>query len=251
MGDPDYGSISYLTGQRASACTCPGEDHPGPSTNVGRSGPEIDVIEAQVDYHGYGTASQSLQIAPFDPNYRWLNDSSGMTIYDADLTTLNQWSGSINQESVSAVTKLDNVSYNGVAYQTFGYELSPGPDGFVTWYVNGKPTWQIRGAAFPPSPVTEIGQRTISEEPMYIILNLGLSDKFQSVAFDRLVFPAIMRIDYVRVYQTKGGSITCDPPSHPTTDYIQNHLVAYTNPNATTWAQAGYTKPKSSFPNGC
>jgi beta-glucan synthesis-associated protein KRE6 len=36
-----------------AACTCPGESHPGPvrsdGTFVGRSAPEIDVIEAIVD----------------------------------------------------------------------------------------------------------------------------------------------------------------------------------------------------------
>ena len=52
-GDPDFGgALSYLPGQRLSRCTCPGENHPGPThsdgTFVGRSAPEIDVFEAQV-----------------------------------------------------------------------------------------------------------------------------------------------------------------------------------------------------------
>ena len=65
-GSSDYsGSLSYLPGQRLSACTCKGDSHPGPSNDVGRGGPEIDVIEAQVDYHGYGTASQSYQLVRF------------------------------------------------------------------------------------------------------------------------------------------------------------------------------------------
>ncbi len=41
------GSLSYLPGQRTSACTCPGEDHPGPNVRVSRSAPEIDALEAQ------------------------------------------------------------------------------------------------------------------------------------------------------------------------------------------------------------
>jgi beta-glucanase (GH16 family) len=40
--------LSYLPGMRYPSCTCPGEDHPGPNNNVGRSVPEIDLIEAQV-----------------------------------------------------------------------------------------------------------------------------------------------------------------------------------------------------------
>ena len=89
-GSRDYGGeLSWLTGQRMSACTCPGDPHPGPSNNVGRGSPEIDILEAQVDYHGYGTASQSLQIAPFDAGYMWNNlSSAGMTIYNPAITIL-------------------------------------------------------------------------------------------------------------------------------------------------------------------
>lgn len=48
----DY-ALSYLPGQRLSACTCPKElGHPGPKTDgvwTGRGAPEIDLFEAQVD----------------------------------------------------------------------------------------------------------------------------------------------------------------------------------------------------------
>lgn len=42
------GPLSYLPGQRLSACTCPGEDHPGPWLEKegryrGRASPELDV----------------------------------------------------------------------------------------------------------------------------------------------------------------------------------------------------------------
>jgi beta-glucan synthesis-associated protein KRE6 len=37
------GTFSLLPGQRVSACTCPGSDHPGPSVNRGRGVPEIDM----------------------------------------------------------------------------------------------------------------------------------------------------------------------------------------------------------------
>jgi hypothetical protein len=37
--------ISSLPGQRVSACTCAGEDHPGPVNTKGRGAPEIDAIE--------------------------------------------------------------------------------------------------------------------------------------------------------------------------------------------------------------
>jgi len=62
------GHLSYLPGQRLSRCTCPGEPHPGPvhedGSYVGRSGPEIDVFEAQVDQTTLvGRVSQSAQWA--------------------------------------------------------------------------------------------------------------------------------------------------------------------------------------------
>lgn len=45
-------AFSFLPGQKLSRCTCSGESHPGPmhsdGTYVGRSAPEIDVLEALV-----------------------------------------------------------------------------------------------------------------------------------------------------------------------------------------------------------
>lgn len=39
----DGSTFSLLPGQRLSACSCPGSDHPGPSVSVGRGVPEIDM----------------------------------------------------------------------------------------------------------------------------------------------------------------------------------------------------------------
>ena len=45
-----------------------------------------------------------------------------------------------------------------------------------------------------------------------------------------MIFPAIMQIDYVRVYQRKGqNNVGCDPADYPTKDYIDNHMEAYTS----------------------
>lgn len=81
-----------------------------------------------------------MQIAPFDDAYAWNNDSTGYINHMGDRVTLNDWKGSITQESASAVVKLDNISCErdffailrilqtnsiqdgGVAYQTFGFE---------------------------------------------------------------------------------------------------------------------------------
>lgn len=63
----DFSGINKLPGQRLANCVCPGEDHPTPGK--GRGAPEIDIIEVSADYGGkeLGVATQSYQIAPYDP----------------------------------------------------------------------------------------------------------------------------------------------------------------------------------------
>jgi len=44
-----------------------------------------------------------------------------------------------------------------------------------------------------------------------------------------MMFPAELKIDYVRVYQRKGQTNTgCNPKDYPTAKYIEDHLQAYT-----------------------
>lgn len=48
-----------------------------------------------------------------------------------------------------------------------------------------------------------------------------MSENFGKVDLTNLVFPAVLRVDYVRVYQdTDQLNIGCDPPLYPTADYI-------------------------------
>ena len=105
-----------------------------------------------------------------------------------------------------------------------------------------------------------------------ICLTLLSIASFQKQDFKHLTFPVSMYIEYVRVYQRAGvkNGIGCSPPSHPTADYItayvltpskilprhrthifSRHANAYTNPNLTTWDQAGYTFPRNSQYDGC
>jgi beta-glucan synthesis-associated protein KRE6 len=120
---------SYLPGQRLSACTCPGESHPGPVRKngdyVGRSAPEIDIFEATID-GGVGKVSLTLSsyrhrltnarqgfpigtmgsiqrrsrlwlaellLTDSQAGYIWLNTSDNLKIYDADTTVLNSYHG--------------------------------------------------------------------------------------------------------------------------------------------------------------
>jgi len=121
--------------------------------------------------------------------------------------------------------------------------------GFITWMVDGKPSYKVTAAAVGPDTTVEIDQRLISREPMSIILNLGMSRKslastcsfymklnlsflesFQTVDLTAMTFPGDFLIDYIRVYQRKGETnIGCDPPDFPTAQYINDHLEAYTS----------------------
>ncbi|BGP16403.1 hypothetical protein JCM10213v2_004405 [Rhodosporidiobolus nylandii] len=227
-GSRDYGgTLSYLPGQRASACTCEGEDHPGPNVRVGRGAPEIDVTEQQVDWRGTGSTSQSIQFAPMDAAYGWKNSTPEMTIFDTNKTVQNLFVGAVNQESASLITLTDTTSYEGRGYSEFSFEYEPGPDGKITWFVNDTASWQITAAALGPDPDTEIGQRLISVEPMAINLNLAISQAFQTPNWANLTFPGTFRIDYVRVYQKGSPKVGCDPPDYPTSAYIARHPDIY------------------------
>ncbi|KAL1762328.1 beta-glucan synthesis-associated protein-domain-containing protein [Schizophyllum commune] len=252
------GKLSYLPGQRTSACTCKGEDHPGPDVSMGRAVPEMDLIEAQIDVSNFrGQASQSFQLAPFD--YQYYIDNTTITLYDEDVTVVNSYHGSEWQEAASALTYFDDSAYGENGELTVGLEYWSNPDnrqeGYITWYINGKETWTLPAAALPARSNLDISERLIPEEPMYLIMNLGMSPGFQQQDYEHMTFPAYMYVDYVRVYQREGldtdQSIGCDPSKRPTADYIANHAPAYNNPNYTTWAQAGYNFPLNSLYDGC
>ena len=240
--------LSWLSGMRTPACTCPGEDHPGPDRNMGRSAPELDILEAQNSLGRTGHTSQSLQVAPFDMDYAWDNNSA--TIYDTQYATeFNDYTGGVYQEAVSGLTTIPSDAYvkaPGARYVTFGVEYAPDFDfngsGSITWYMDGQPTWGVDASAMPPRPDIDIGQRIVPTEPMSIIMNLHLSSGFQAIDFDSLTYPAVMKIDYVvravpspacspittdalpplqRVYQPESYDqprVSCDPPDHPTKD---------------------------------
>ncbi|KAG8864942.1 hypothetical protein FRB96_003529 [Tulasnella sp. 330] len=254
------GTLSYLPGQRLSACTCSGEDHPGPTNSKGRGAPEIDVFEAEKNKLGGpgGQTSQSSQFAPFAASYLPINDTTFRTLYTPDRTSYNTFLGSTTQQSLSTLTNMDpsNFQNGGMNFSVYGVEFGPNtsnrPAAYINWVAAGEPSAGMTAGATGPDPSVEIGQRLVSEEPMALVFNLGLSKSFQSVNLPTLSFPAKLYFDYVRVYQKKNSiNVGCDPKDYPTADYINKHMNAYTNANYTLWSQAGYTYPKSSLLNGC
>ncbi|TVY26618.1 putative beta-glucan synthesis-associated protein [Lachnellula hyalina] len=247
--------ISLLPGMRLPACTCANEDHPTPGFS--RSAPEIDAIEASSGFMGpgeydgaTGTASQSFQAAPFDIFYQ--PDADYTAVYDHQITGMNVYRGGVYQQALSAVTWLNNDWYDGKAYQTYGFEATPGATGDISWFVGDDYTWKVDGRATRPNG--NIGQRVIPEEPMALIMNFGMSNSFATVFLANLaeLLPATMRFDYVRIYQEEGKeSITCDPTGYETTEYIAAHPEPYANPNLTLWDKTNYTWPQNTLVNGC
>ncbi|PWN42600.1 concanavalin A-like lectin/glucanase [Ceraceosorus guamensis] len=246
--------LSWLPGMRYSSCTCPGEDHPGPSNDVARAAPEIDGLEAQTQ-KGVGQASQSLQVAAFDVGHKCIQNAA--TIYDESVTHFNDYTGDNYQQAQSGVSNIPEKAYelaDNPTFTKFGLEYSPDLElnggGFLTWYVDGKPTWRMDGKSMPANADIGVGQRHVPTEPMSIVINFGISQGFQNVVFDTLNFPATMKVDYVRVYQKNGQPerVSCSPPDHPTSDFIERHKDVYYNPNVTVWPKAW---PKNSLVDGC
>jgi beta-glucanase (GH16 family) len=257
-GSPAGTELSYLPGQRLSACTCPGSDHPGPSPNVGRGVPEIDIIETQVDTSLFrGQVSQSYQTAPYNYKYQFVNTTPSATIYDDTKTTFNIYKGGVYQQAVSAVTYIDSQNYDDNGYAKYGFEWWSNPshreEGYITWYSSGTKSWTMEPSAVGADTTTGVSARLIPEEPMYVVMNLGLSPSFQKQDWKHLQFPSKMYIDYIRVYQREDvkNGVTCNPSNYPTANYINEHIEAYSNPNLTTWAQAGNTFPRNSLYDGC
>ncbi|ORY28762.1 beta-glucan synthesis-associated protein-domain-containing protein [Naematelia encephala] len=266
-GDPTYDNVlSYLPGQRLSACTCPGDtNHPGPTLSngsfIGRGAPEIDMFEATVDSSTLiGGVSQSGQWAPFNPHYEFLNTSTKYyEIFDDDITEINSYKGGVYQQATSGISQTDQDCYtqDTGCFSVYGFEYAPGvDDGYISWVNNGKKAWTVRAAAMGPNSKAEVGQRLVSEEPMYLIMNLGISENFGAVDYDGLasLWPVHMDVDYIRVYQDPNQrNIGCDPSGYPTAAYIAAHADVYANPNITTWEQsaASGVVPKNSLIDTC
>ncbi|EJF66803.1 beta-glucan synthesis-associated protein [Dichomitus squalens] len=245
-GDNDKsndGVLSFLPGQRLSRCTCPGESHPGPihrdtGEYVGRAAPEIDMFEAQIS-DNKGAVSQSGQWAPFNYQYIWKNTTDNLIIPDPDISKLNNYRGGVYQQATSVVTQTNQDAYefSGQQYSTYGFQYKPGfGDAYISWIANGQLAWQLNVAGMSADTVVEISDRPIPQEPMYLIMNLGISENFGFVDYDHLQFPSTLRVDWIRVYQDpKNINIGCDPPDFPTAAYINEYIEAYTNPDLTTW----------------
>lgn len=114
-------------------------------------------------------------------------------------------------------------------FATYGVEYQTGDNGYVTWFNNGKPMWTMYSLAVCAHPkvfrllvtekfaaadsVANISQRIIPAEPMYIILNLGISESFGKV---RLLNQGAVR--------PADGRVNADISRPPVSDHHEDRL---------------------------
>ncbi|KAE9315807.1 hypothetical protein PF008_g19163 [Phytophthora fragariae] len=137
-----------------------------------------------------------------------------------------------------------------VKYQV---EWVPGPSGYVRWMLDGDPLYEIPAETItnpPQGADTDLKnpRKIMVEEPLYLIFNVAMSSKWGAQppnpknpcrgdgtdpVANRICdsFPMYLKIDYVRVYQDLSPdsimSVGCDPKTHPTRQWILDHLDEY------------------------
>lgn len=71
-------------------------------------------------------------------------------------------------------------------WHTYGLEWSPDA---IVWYLDGEEQWRYTDPA------------TISDEPMYLLMNLAVGGDWAGPPDETSIFPANFLIDYIRVWQ--------------------------------------------------
>ncbi|OBZ79710.1 Beta-glucan synthesis-associated protein KRE6 [Grifola frondosa] len=142
-------------------------------------------------------------MGPFNAEYTWFNTSATLIIPNAT-SFLNPYKGGVFQQATSVVTETDQTGYEltGNNYKVYGVQYQPGFDGaYITWIASGTAAWTLKQAGMAADTVVEIGSRPVPQEPMYLIMNLGMSTNFGTVDLEHLTFPTTMKVDWIRVYQ--------------------------------------------------
>ncbi|RLN70614.1 hypothetical protein BBJ29_008312 [Phytophthora kernoviae] len=140
-------------------------------------------------------------------------------------------------------------------YVKYQLEWVTGSEGYIRWMVEDIVIFEITAESIENVPQDDNKsnpKKIMLEEPMYIIFNVALSTSWGAVppnpgepcrgdgtnAQTNAIcdgFPMYMKIDYIRIYQdlSKGSdmSIGCDPDTHPTAQWIKDHIDEYETPD--------------------
>jgi beta-glucanase (GH16 family) len=205
----------------------------------GRGATEIDVIEVQIKARDEPAfISTSLQISPsLHDNLRPPIDTlpgpgqwyQGLKF--GNYTNINKaYYGELGLDSLSALTQLESNSF--MSFHLYQLDWSPGPHGYIRWWMDGNFLFEIPGEALS-SWSDGIPPRQVPVEPSYLILSTAVSEKFSPPCEGQIcdsIWPSNFTIDYVRVYQgnpNRYTSVGCNPPGFPTTEWIYSHPVVY------------------------
>lgn len=136
-------------------------------------------------------------------------------------------------------------------YLKYEFEWVTGRNGYVRWYIEGDPVYEITSESvenIPQDSQKSNPEKIMIEEPLYVILNVALSTSWgakppnpgkpcrgdgKDPKVNRICdeFPMYMKIDYIRIYQDTSEDSTmtadCDPATHPTKEWIEGHIDEY------------------------
>jgi hypothetical protein len=153
-------------------------------------------------------------------------------------------------DALSANMPLNNTHYEKQHIYRVEWEppAEDGTGGYIKWFTDGKMVYGVSGISL------DIMQTEIPSEPMYLLMNTGVSSSWGFPApcpencdckcyecgnpscacalptgyCDN--YPAAFEIDYVRVYQAVNESkhiLGCSPENRPTDLYIKGHAKKY------------------------
>ncbi|RLN91621.1 hypothetical protein BBJ28_00026454, partial [Nothophytophthora sp. Chile5] len=139
-------------------------------------------------------------------------------------------------------------------FMKYQLEWVPGPEGYVRWMLEGQPLYEVPAQVLtdPPQGSKASDQtnprKIMIEEPMYLLFNVAMSSKWgaqppnpkhpcRGDGLDPIAnricdaLPMYLKVDYIRVYQDVSShstmSVGCDPKTHPTRQWIRDHLDDY------------------------
>ncbi|OWZ18900.1 Beta-glucan synthesis-associated protein [Phytophthora megakarya] len=152
-------------------------------------------------------------------------------------------------DAISANWPVQLAAYT--SYLKYQVEWVMGPTGYLRWMLEDIVIFEIPSESVENVPQDDNNsnpKKLMLEEPMYVIFNVALSTSWGtsppnagspcrgdgSNAQNNAIcdgFPMYLKIDYIRIYQDLSAnssmSIGCDPSTHPTKQWIEDHIDEY------------------------
>ncbi|ETW05115.1 hypothetical protein H310_04136 [Aphanomyces invadans] len=160
-------------------------------------------------------------------------------------------------DAISANWNINFEAYTRL--NQYSLEWVAGPDGYARWMLDDNPLFEVPAASLvnvPQGGPIRNPTKLMVEEPLYLIFNIAVAKSWgaqppnvnigpcrgnathppkYSAAWNLSnnicnSFPMYMEIDFIRIYQDESRmSVGCDPPSHPTKEWIAGHMDQYTD----------------------